>query len=395
MPGWHDATRELQQAGRLRMAGIIQEQHPDRARLFMQWKRMDWPILVDPLNLLEVPVVPLTLAIDEHGIIRAVNPPKETIEADFVSKRFAAPVAAAAARVTPASADVSRPADEAPLEAWKEYGRQLFLWRPESAMDDAIRAFERVLARTPQDGPAHFRLGVAYRARYDSAGRQAADFQNAVGHWERALAIDPNQYIWRRRIQQYGPRLDKPYPFYDWVPQARREIAARGEEPVPLAVEPGGAEFARPVKKFEEAADDGPEPDPQGRIFRDHGELILAETVAVPFRIAPGSATRIHVIFRPNLDRKAHWNNEVDDLVLWVNPPVGWAVDARHHTAARPKQVVSQETRRVELELRCPDGASPGLVTVPAYALYYVCEDVDGMCLYRRQDVAVQVHVRR
>ena len=26
------------------MVGIIQEQHPDRARLFMQWKEMGWPI---------------------------------------------------------------------------------------------------------------------------------------------------------------------------------------------------------------------------------------------------------------------------------------------------------------------------------------------------------------
>lgn len=52
------------------MVGIIQEQHPDRCRLFMQWKQMDWPILVDSLNLLEVTAVPITLTIDEHGIIR-------------------------------------------------------------------------------------------------------------------------------------------------------------------------------------------------------------------------------------------------------------------------------------------------------------------------------------
>ncbi len=39
-------------------------------RLFMQWKQMDWPILADSLNLIEVTAVPITLAIDEHGIIR-------------------------------------------------------------------------------------------------------------------------------------------------------------------------------------------------------------------------------------------------------------------------------------------------------------------------------------
>ena len=55
MPGWHEATKDLQNDGKLQMVGIIQEQHPDRARLFMQWKRMGWPILVDSYNLLGVP----------------------------------------------------------------------------------------------------------------------------------------------------------------------------------------------------------------------------------------------------------------------------------------------------------------------------------------------------
>jgi len=37
------------------MVGIIEEQHPDRAQLFMQWKQMGWPVMVDSLNLLNVP----------------------------------------------------------------------------------------------------------------------------------------------------------------------------------------------------------------------------------------------------------------------------------------------------------------------------------------------------
>ncbi len=47
--------------------GIILEQHPERCRLFMQWKQMDWPVMVDSLNLLGMAVVPVTVAIDEHG----------------------------------------------------------------------------------------------------------------------------------------------------------------------------------------------------------------------------------------------------------------------------------------------------------------------------------------
>ena len=63
MPVWHERTRELRETGRIRTVGIIQEQHPGRARLFMQWKGMDWPILVDSLDLLDVSVVPITVLI--------------------------------------------------------------------------------------------------------------------------------------------------------------------------------------------------------------------------------------------------------------------------------------------------------------------------------------------
>ena len=61
--------------------GIIQEQHPDRCRLFMQWKEMDWPILVDALKLYGVDAVPITYAIDEAGIVRAVNPKPADLDA--------------------------------------------------------------------------------------------------------------------------------------------------------------------------------------------------------------------------------------------------------------------------------------------------------------------------
>ena len=76
MPVWHDATRKLRDEGRIQLVGLIQEQHPDRCKLFMQWKQMDWPVLVDPLNLLEVSAVPLALLIDlakSNGIALPVD----------------------------------------------------------------------------------------------------------------------------------------------------------------------------------------------------------------------------------------------------------------------------------------------------------------------------------
>lgn len=377
VPGWHERTERWQRDGDVRMVGIVQEQHPDRARLFMQWKRMGWPVHVDSLNLLEVTVVPLTLAIDEHGIIREIQPDGDDLERfrrEFVDVDFEAPEDVEPERIRPSPAEAR------------------FLEAEPADLDAVVEAFERRATAAPDDGHALFRTGVAYRARYDSPQRRPGDFRAAVEHWEAALEVDPNNYIWRRRIQQYGPRLDKPYPFYDWVPTAREEIAARGEEPVPLVVEPGGAEFASPAEGLVTEESRQP-PELDERILRDDGRFVHAETTMVPATVSPGEVARAHVTFLPQDDIQAHWNNEVDDLVFWVEPPAGWQVDRRVQTVPNPPRTVSREPRKLELEIRAPEDAGPGRVEIPGYALYYVCEDVNGMCLYRRQDVTFTLRV--
>jgi len=40
-----------------------------------------------------------------------------------------------------------------------------------------------------------------------------------------------------------------------------------------------------------------------------------------------------------------------------------------------------------------PQGARARRVNIPAYALYYVCEGVNGVCISGRQDVELQVAV--
>ena len=392
VPGWHEGTLNLQREGKLAMAGIVQEQHPDRARLFMQWKRMEWPILVDSLNLLGVDAVPITVAIDEHGIVRAAG--IKLSEAAHFAENFAA--ATYSAPSEPPQSPILPDAETLKRTGrWQSYADALFLWGEGGRFREVIDAYERALgAAGDLAPPVLFRLGVAYRARYDSVQRQPGDFQAAVDHWQKALDRNPNQYIWRRRIQQYGPRLDKPYPFYDWVTQAREEIRRRGEEPAPLVVEPGGAEIATPAKTLA-AQPDSTEPDPGGRIHRDEMPFVLVERTVVPPAVRPGSTGRTHIVFRPNTARKAHWNNEAGDLVVWIDPPAGWETDARRLTVPNPPAAVSQEQRRVEFEFRVPEAAPAGETEVPAYALYYVCEDEHGVCLYRRQDLPLSVRVAR
>jgi hypothetical protein len=387
VPGWHEATKDLQAEGRIRMVGIVQEQHPDRARLFMQWKEMDWPVMVDAQNELGVAVVPITLFIDEHGIIRG-RPPRRAMKA------------ALEAFLDEPTVDVDRD-DEAAvvrpdlgaLEAGdvRAYAHGLVNWT--DRFDDAVGAFDRASELEPDDGPTRFARGVAYRRRAESPSRRPGDFQRAVDDWSAALATDPNQYIWRRRIQQYGPRLMKPYPFYDWVPEAREAITARGNVPVPLRVEPSGAEYAHPSRDFEATDDTGGGADPEGRIHRDDGRFIHVETTIVPPTARPGATVRLHLVFRPSISTGAHWNNEAEPMRLWVLPAGGCAVDRREHVLPPGEGAVSDEPRRVELEVKISEDAE-GTITIPAYALYNVCEGEDGACLYRRRDLTLEIGVQ-
>lgn len=392
MPGWHAATRAAQEAGRLTLLGIVLEQHPQRARLFMQWQRMPWRLLHDPYNLLALPYVPLTLAIDEWGVIRAAQP--ALARADELIARFAEAELQPLPAPPPATITLTEAA-------------QLALWKQEAALDEALALGEATLARqqAQQRAQAHFEQGVIYRMRHDSPYAQAGDFRRAVDHWAAALRHDPNNYIWRRRIQQYGPRLAKPYSFYDWVPQARTELLERGETPLPLSVEPGGAEFAYPETEFNQggaefahpAADsDGAngssaELEAEARIFRDEaGELARLQVVAVPPALAPGEAARLHFLLRPS--GEAHWNNESEPLriVLDEGPP-GWQWQQRRLSAPMPAAPVSAEPRHLEVELRAPLAAPPGAVRLSGYALYHACAEASGVCLYRRQDFSLEL----
>jgi hypothetical protein len=396
VPGWHESTLELQKQNKIRMVGIIQEQHPERARLFMQWKEMDWPILVDSLDLLEVTYVPITVLIDEHGIVRSVVSPRDdplvALEG-FVDREFEAPDEAAPALSTPPDPDKLRAAmDEKDASDWRDLARTLLLWDSSTRLDAAIDAYARAIALEPDDGWTRFRSGVAFRARADSDRANADDFSRAIEEWTAALEIDPNNYIWRRRIQQYGPRLDKPYPFYDWVAEARRDVEARGGTPVTLTVEPRGAELALPAREFatEEAAERDLERD--DRIHRDPGKLVNVRTVVVPGTKTGRVTGRVHLEFEPVRSADAHWNNEVGGLVFWLDPPDGWSVDRHRVALDNPAGLgaASEEVRRLEFEVQGP-AAGAAKATLPAYALYYVCEGVGGACLYRRQDVEIHL----
>jgi len=397
VPVWHEATREWVKQGRLVLLGVTQEQHADRCRLFAQWKRFDWPILHDPINLLEAPAVPIVVAIDEHGIVRAIRPRPETFKAEFLDKTFADDAQPGAPRSAgpPDLASLRRKAEASPgAGAWRALGDALTIWGGPGRVDEGIDAYTRALALDPADKNALFRLGVAHRMRHESAARRPGDFQAAIDAWGRALKLDPNQYIWRRRIEQYGPRLTKPYSFYDWVVQAKAEISRRGETPIPLTVEPYGSELAGPVRDVLADTATPVEPDPKGQIHRDEQRLIEAEVVVVPSPVGPGKAARVHLTFRPSAAHAGHWNNESTPLRVWIDGAEGWTISTRLLEAPQSDRPESDEVRRVDFEVKAPPTAM-GTTRLAAYALYNTCEQAGGRCLFLRQDLTIELQAAK
>lgn len=391
MPGWHEATTDLRSARALDTLGIVVEQHPDRARLFMQWKGFDWPILRDPFNLLELPAVPITVILDPDGAIRFVQPRLDRI--DEISRILAEgldPVREPRALPSPVPGKKAlAPPSTDDATAWSDHAVALALWT--DRLDDAVAASARSVP-AGADGAAWFRRGVVLRMRHDSTDRRDSDFRDSVEAWTRALEADPDNYIRRRRLQQYGPRLAKPYAFYDWVVDARADITSRGEDPVTLAAEPEGAEFSEPQSREERPSSDAQAPPrPDRRISIDEDRWVDVGVTVVPPRAQPGDAVRTHLDLRPG--EGIHWNNETGPGGLWVAVPDGWSADPDHQEIQVPPEATSDERRHLEFELRIPATLAAGRHTVEVEALYAVCDDDTGVCMIRRRLVPVDVNV--
>ncbi|MGB0578130.1 MAG: TlpA family protein disulfide reductase [Limisphaerales bacterium] len=369
---WHEQSKAFVEAGKVGVIGIIQEQHPQRAKLFMQWKQMDWPLLTDSLNLLGVTAVPITLLVDEHGIVRKTRAKPRDLEAFLKT-------------------DYQNDAKANPIEAgWiTDSDRRFLRARTPAELTPIIAGYQ-----TAERAELFFRLGAIHRARFDSATAKPNDFTQAISHWQGALDRNPNQYIWRRRIQQFGPRLTKPYPFYDWVPQARKDIRARGETPARLIVEPRGSEIARPIRRFtQENAVEVKHPDPTGKLDREARGAIQVETVMVPPVAKPGSSVRVHLVMKPKA-AIGKWNNEAEPLIAFPSDlPEGWKINRKHYQTPMSPKAESTETRIAEFELSIPRNAK-GKQRAKFTSYFYLRYSDTGVCQFLAQDIEVDIEVR-
>ena len=385
-------------AGKLVMLGLIQEQHADRCQLFKQWKQLDFPVAQDALNTNGIAVVPVYVAIDEHGVVRGRPRSPRSFDQEFLDRKFDPPSQAA----TQLTMDVMDPQAQQPAGAESGSIDQLIragdagvLWQhSSSAVKQSIKHYRQALQRDPQRSDVLFRLGVANRLLYELGNQSDASlFKQSVSDWESALKLNPNQYIYRRRIEQYGPRLKKPYSFYDWVAQAREELADRGEKPIPLAVEPNGAELAKRARMME-VDDSAVNPDPDGAITEDSGQWVRVHANTVPTSPQPGDVVAVHVGFK--VTGQAKWNHETTPLQVWIEQPAAESiklssqliVDQTPYRTADSTQPVS-----ISFEVQVPETQQQSF-ELKGFALFNICETQNGQCVYRRREFSVQVPVR-
>lgn len=361
------------------VVAVTQEQHAERTRLYKQWKQLDWLILQDSFCEMKIAAVPSLILIDEEGQVAAHRANQKVLESWLKGEKITKP--AATKTTIMENQEVKRLTAEAD---------QLIKF-PESNsdLDKAIEKYLKAISIDSKIASLQFRLGVAYRMRFDR-DRTASDFEKASQAWTTALELNPNQYIFRRRIEQYGPRLIKPYPFYDWVDKAIAEIKERGDDPIELTVALSGAEIALPSRKFTTTDDsEQANPDPDKKINADDSGLIEVNPIIVPSEIRPGKAGRVHLVLAPG--KNAKWNNESGTTKVWIDESDGIELTQQLFEVDLPPEATSSESRTFEFEVKLPKNAKPGQ-KLTGFALFGVCTDDDGVCRYLRSDFAIELN---
>lgn len=385
MPGWHVSTKYPEEAGTINVMGIVLEQHPERARLFMQWQKMGWPVAVDALNLLELRAVPVTLLLAPDGRISQISPDPDRFLESLEKPEPLPPI-------------------QDSLNVWKPWigdAEKHFLSGDGSYTPIISQLKTRLNSLPPQSAESaltYFRLGVVTKARDESSDSEINDFAEAVEFWQQALIRDPNQYIWRRRIQQYGPRLTKPYPFYDWVPQALDDLKIQGNPwnggPISLT----GSEVTTPSQNHHHPAAH-PNPDPDNKI--NHlapGSLNVSLTV-IPKNFKPGDTVRVHVQFRLTQPQILQWNNEAEQAILHV-PQSRWTPQALNLAwdSFPVDSANSSENRSFDFEIDLPESDSSRIesgdpVEIPVFLVSHYCNKLNGICYMARRNAPIHLGI--
>ncbi|MEL6716710.1 MAG: hypothetical protein AAFP86_23235, partial [Planctomycetota bacterium] len=293
---WAEAAENAVAAGRLRIVCVAQEQSPDRPALFAALHGIDFPLLWDPFALCGLERVPLALLVDEDARIRAVGADPRAF-ADELGPRLVEPLGlphlpAAAPRA--GGFRVTRAATDRTDGTRRALARLLMggAFTDVSGgptLDADVAELERAAASAGAVPEDRFRLAVALRMRAETPRARADDFQRALDEWRAALAARPERLVWRRRIQRFGPLLDRPDSFYGW---ARPAVHAGARLVVPLGEGESAPRTTRIPGGRPSAERTAPPPDAAER-SRDGGRAVRVETAVALNTGALGSKVRV------------------------------------------------------------------------------------------------------
>lgn len=336
LPAWEKFAKGLAKDDAV-FVGVVHDQYLDRAALFVKWKHISFPAYHDSLNIADARRMARAVCVDEYGIVRHIARSPDGLMEGFVNKKFAydrvqvrPPL-----KELPNFKHTKRIASEA-RESFEyiEHGDACLFDPAPVLMAEAIDAYELALTKTPTDGMAAFRLGCAYRMRFDSATREAGDLRKSFDAWSVAARLDPKNEVTTRRLLQYAAPSDKPANSCGWIVEAMRAVEGATLESMPWPIE-----IAAPSDSFKACAQTAVAP-PKGvdsvSMKVDSG-IIRAANPKVP-----GLVNVVIALFP---------GGAVDDgqpVRIWVTPPEGVQVSDR------------------VLEVRAPAGGRPVVASVAA-----------------------------
>ncbi|MBX3395351.1 MAG: hypothetical protein KF841_08280 [Phycisphaerae bacterium] len=223
---WISATKKLRASKKIALVAIMHEQRAERAAIFARWKKYGIPLLHDPYNFSSVDSLPTVVAVDEMGFVRLINPVPETIEREFVKKKFkAGKYEARAPELEPPNhRALKRMAAESRDESIeRQLGDALVIAGSSVELDEGLRTYSRILQKNPKDSVAFFRLGVGLLARSESGEAEESDRDSALESLRNAAKLSPGNIVFQARLAEYDRKSAKPMSGVDfdgWLKRA-------------------------------------------------------------------------------------------------------------------------------------------------------------------------------
>jgi hypothetical protein len=322
LEGWKTFAEQNKGEDAVAFVGVIHDQHRDRGELFVRWKKIAFPVYHDPINLISAPRVNRAVCVDADGLVRAIAKNPEQVTERFIKKKFE-PNQTAVRSPNPNPPDTrvtKRMAGEGHrgLEILQHGDALIFGGHPVE-LTEAIRIYRQAFDIGEPNAAAAFRLGAAYRLRFDSANRQPGDLEKSCQAFQVAAALAPRNDIYIARVRQLGIATDKKACAYGWVAEARESLGGSlGLNPEPMAIE-----MAKPVSAFKPG--DAPPSHPP-KIEAGADAVTVEHTVVYALNKSHGGESNLLLALSP----PSAGFDAGKPIRIWFDSPDGVAFESRY-----------------------------------------------------------------